>query len=155
VDPDEPAIEPTRTARDPLLGDVAEATLRLAAGLVPPPTLQKIRAQVLADTESFPWREVNERILAVDLPEQQLLQQGLRFQRDTIVRGGRSGKRRTLKSRGKSLLAVLLARGIFFVVYTVAVVVLLILLKHQWPGFDIYSLLDGLKAALPGIFGSV
>jgi len=77
----------------------------------------------------------------------------LRGQRDWILRTGRPAKRRrSLKTRSKSWLAYLIVRSVFFVLYAAALIVVLILLKHHWSWLDIYSVLDWLREALPGVF---
>ena len=46
-------------------------------------------------------------------------------------------------------MAYLLVRSIFFVLYSVAVVIALLLIKQNWPHLDIYKLLEWLQSALP------
>ena len=149
--------DPSTAARDPVRDQVGEACLRLLAGAVPPKTMNGLRAEILAQPDAFPWQAVNDRIVAEAIPADQFLEKGLRAQRDWILRGGAAGggvrRKKSMKSRGKGLLALLVARLVFFALYTVAVVALLILLKHRWPGMDVYALLDWLREALPALFG--
>ena len=85
-----------------------------------------------------------------------LLQSALRGQRDWIMRRGREPERpqRRVSSAGQRALAYGLSRAIFFVIYSVAVLALLVLLKHRWPEVDIYVVLDWLKEVFPGFFAA-
>lgn len=123
---------------------LAESCLRLLAGAVPKRTLADLRGSILRSPNAFPWREVNEEIAALPVDEDQLLQSGIRGQRDWILRGGAARPRKSVRHHGKTILAYVLSRLIFFVLYTLAAVVLLVLLKHRWPGLDIYRLLEWL-----------
>jgi len=138
--------------RDPVREQLGEASLRILAGVIPASTLAELRQQVLSRSDSFPWKAVNARILRDPVDDAVLLQRCLRAQRDWVVRGGPQRSRRALKARGKSTLAYFVARGIYFALYTVAVVVLLILLRQTWPSADIYRVLEWLRDALPGLF---
>jgi hypothetical protein len=88
-------------------------------------------------------------VLAEPADPQQLVQKGLRAQRDWIVRGGREVPRPGVGHRAKGLLARICAQVIFFAIYSAAVLILLLLLKHKVPGLDIYRILDWGK----GLFG--
>ena len=136
------------------MDQVGEAALRLMAGVVPRKTMTALRGEIVASPERYPWREVTDQILADPVEDGRLVQQGLRAQRDWVLRGGRETPRKPVATRGKFALAFVLSRLIFFAIYTVAVVVLLILLKRQWPAFDIYRILEWLRELLPGLFGS-
>ncbi len=81
-----------------------------------------------------------------------LLKQGLEAQRDWVRRGGRETPKPGLRRRGKVLAAGFVARLLFFLAYTVVMVILLVLMKHVWPAVDIYSLLDWLREQFPQVF---
>ncbi len=142
-----------REARDPVLDDVGQAALRLMAGTVSRKQLAALRKELLRSPESYPWRETTDAILRVEVDDERLLQQGLRAQRDWVVRGGRETPKPSVKHRSKNFVAYLLSRAIFFVLYTGAVVVLLVLLKAKWPQIDIYAANDWLSGVLPAVFG--
>lgn len=113
-----------------------------------------LRREILSSPEAFPWKAVNDLIVADPIDPAQLTQDGLRGQRDWILRTGRPKPgRRSAKVRGKNFLAYLIVRSVFFVLYAAALIVVLILLKHHWSWFDIYAVLDWLREALPGVFG--
>ena len=131
---------------------LGEASLRLLAGVVPRATMAELRGEILSNPAAFPWKTINERILADPVDDGQLMQAGLRSQRDWILRTARPKGRRSLKVKSKNLLAYLLVRAVFTVLYALALVVVLILLKHHWSWFDIYAVLDWLRDALPGLF---
>ena len=151
--------EPTPTPpRDPVREQLGEASLRLLAGVVPAGTMAELRGEIMSSPEAFPWKAVNERILADPVDAAQLTQAGLRGQRDWILRTGRPQarpptRRRSMKVRTKSLVAYLIVRSVFFVVYAAALIVVLILLKHHWSWFDIYSVLDWLRDQQPDVLG--
>jgi len=145
--------------RDPVREQLGEACLRLVAGAVPEATMSEVRGRAMAESEGYPWRAVNDRLVQDPVDERELIEAGLRGQRDWIMRGGgsrsaaeRKRPRRTLKVRGKSFLAYLVVRTLFFIIYTGAVVVALLLVKQNWPDLDIYRLLEGLQRLLPGLF---
>jgi len=128
--------------------------LRLLAGVVPKGTMAALRGEIMSSPDAFPWKAVNERILSDPVDPAQLTQAGLRGQRDWILRTGRpKAGRRSMKVRGKSMLAYLIVRSIFLALNAAALIALLILLKHHWSWLDIYSVLDWLHDVLPGVFG--
>lgn len=121
---------------------VSECSLRLMAGMVPARTLEEIRGDMAAKRDGYPWEEVVDRILRDPVDRRRLLERGLRAQRDWIARGGadRGRRMRRVRTAGKRFLAYLLSRAIFFVLYTVAVVVLLVLVQSKWPELNIYRI---------------
>lgn len=150
--------DPSDEGPDPVRQQVGEASLRLIAGVVPESTMSEVRGEIMGNPGAFPWRAVNDRLVADPVDEQALIEAGLRAQRDLILGGGgkqgvgRRKARRSLKVRSQSLVAYLLVRSIFFVLYTVAVVIALLLVKQNWPHLNIYTLLEWLQSALPGLF---
>ena len=115
--------------------------------------MQDLRTEVAMRTDAYPWREITASILDEPVPTDRLLQQGLRAQRDWVIRGGRERPRPSVRQSGKRTLAFLLSRLIFGAIYTVVLVMLLVLLKANWPSFDIYVILDALRSIAPGMFG--
>jgi hypothetical protein len=140
-----------RPADDPVR-PVAEVSLRLMAGVVSRKLMDTLQRTVRQNPAEYPWQVVNQAVLAETVDPARLVQQGLRAQRDWIVRGGRENPSRPLGLRAKTLLAMVLSRLLFFAAYTAAVAVLLLLLKQKWPGLDLYRILYWLQAALPGVF---
>ena len=140
-------------AVDPVRQQLGEVSLRLLAGAVPGKAFGDARRIIERSGGGYPWEEVNQRVIEDDLEEAQLIRQGLQAQRDWILRGGAPGrKRKSLKARGKGFVAFVLSRLIFFVFYTVAVVVLLVMLKHHWPQIDVYVALEWLRDTFPTVF---
>lgn len=137
---------------DSTAADVAAVALRLMAGVVSRKLMDTLQRTVRQNPVEYPWQVVNQAILAEAVDGQRLVQQGLRAQRDWILRGGREAPGKPLGTRAKTFVAVVLARAFFFAVYTLAVGVLLILLKQKWPWFDLYRVLEWLQATFPGVF---
>lgn len=157
-------IETANSNPDPLLARVGEVALRMMAKTVPPATVQHLQARLYAQPDEYPWQEVVDSVLADPVDPSELLNRGLQTQRDWVLRGGatsspgrsaavaRGGRPKSLKVRGKTLLAVAIVRVAFFVLYTAAVIGILILLRHKWPWFDIYRVLEWLRDVLPSVF---
>ncbi|MCA8943835.1 MAG: hypothetical protein KDB80_14830 [Planctomycetes bacterium] len=150
---------------DPLLTRVGEVSLRMMARTVPADTVQHLQARLYAQPDEYPWEDVVDAVLADPVDPSELLNRGLQGQRDWVLRGGaaaaparpgggaRTGRPKTLKVRGKTLVAAAIVRSGFFVLYTAVVVGILILLRHKFPWFDIYRVLEWLREVLPGVFG--
>ena len=141
------------TVRDPLVHRVSEASLRLMAGLVPRQTVQALQQRVRENEQTYPWEEVVDKVLNEPVDDQRLVQQGLRAQRDWLLRAGTRAPGTSVSMRGKVALAFFLSRLLFFGLFTVALVVLLMLIKARWPAIDIYRPLEWLRDVLPGVFG--
>jgi hypothetical protein len=132
---------------------VAEVSLRLMARLPSPATLKRVRTAVEASPTSYPWQQVVDAVLAEPADPSALLQRGLEGQRDFLMRSAppRQAARvvRAARTGAKTLLAIVLSRMIFFALYTLAAMVLLVLIKHRWPDLDIYRLLPWVERMLP------
>lgn len=147
-----------------LVDRVAATSLRMMAGTVPSHVVDHLQSRLYARPDAYPWDEVVDTILAEPVEPNDLVNKGIISHRNWLLRGGRSGQeggrgsssggRRTpsLKVRGKTLLAAAIVKSGFFVIYTATVVMVLVLLRHKFPSFDIYRILDGLREALPSIF---
>ena len=85
---------------DPVTSRVALSALRLLAGTVPKKRLQALRQTVDKAGGEYPWERVTDALNAEPAEQQQLVQQGLRAQRDWILRGGRETPKASMKSRG-------------------------------------------------------
>lgn len=131
-----------------------EASHRLLAGLVSRRDLQAMQKKVLASPDAYPWQEVVDGLVAEPVAESELIQRGLKAQRDWILRGGREMPGPRVKTRAKAFLARLLAQGLFLGLWTGSVLVLLVLLKARFPECDIYIVSNWLKDLMPGIFGA-
>ena len=152
-----------------LLSRIGETSLRMMAGVVSPSVVQHLQARLYAEPDEYPWEEVVDSVLAEPMARDELVNRGLVGQRNWLLKSGRDaapggqavagggqsrrGRSKTMKVRGKTLLAMMIVRGGFFVIYTFAVVLLLVLLRHKFPSFDIYRILDLLKQLLPSVFG--
>jgi hypothetical protein len=139
--PPDPQLPPDLARPDDTLTAVAGTSLRLMAGAVSKRTMEQLQRTLQASPAEFPWQVVTQAVLAEPVDEQRLVQQGLVAQRDWILRGGRETRGPSLGHRTKGLLARLCAQLIFGAVYAIVIVVLLLLLKHKFPGFDIYRVL--------------
>jgi hypothetical protein len=146
--PDSPPA-PDLGKPDEALQAVGAVSLRLLAGAVPKQAMEQLRRMVQESPSEFPWQVVTQAVLAQPADPQQLVQQGLRAQRDWILRGGRETPRPGMSQRAKGLLARLCAQAIFFVIYTLVVVAALLLLRHKVPELDIYRI----TAWVTGLFG--
>jgi hypothetical protein len=140
---------------DEVVRRAGEVSLRMMANAIPKRTHERVRGLLANAGDEYPWREVVDEVLAEPIANDDLLARGLRAQRDWFSRTAvpataRAG--RAVRVAGKTALAFALSRAIFFVIYTLAVVVLLVLAKHHWPWCDIYRLLDWLRDTLPGVF---
>lgn len=137
---------------DETMTAVAAVSLRLMAGTVSRKTMEQLKRTVQETPSEYPWQVVTQAVLAEAVDEQKLVQQGLRAQRDWVVRGGRQDPGRPLDVRAKTLLAKLLTQLIVFGLYTVLIIALLLLIKQRVPGFDIYRVLSWLQETFPGAF---
>jgi hypothetical protein len=144
---------PPPSPADPELQRIFETSHRMFAGLVPGGTAAKLRQRIAEDPARYPWEEVVAIVNAAAVPPADLIQRGLRAQRDWILRAAAGRPMRRLRVAGKTLLARILAQLLFFGLYSAAVVVLLLLLKLKWEGADIYRLLDMARSLLPGLVG--
>ena len=140
------------TRSDPTLIRIGEAALRLMAGQVSRTTMNACQELVRGQPQNYPWEQVTDRLLADPVAPADLVQPGLRAQRDWVVRGGRETPGHGLRLRAKTGLAKLLVRALFFMLYLLVVLSLLLLLKQKWPAVDIYSGLRWLQHTLPGLF---
>lgn len=144
------ATPPDLARPDDTLGAVAGASLRLMAGAVSKKTMEQLRRTLQQSPAEFPWQVVTQAVLAEPVDEQRLVQQALVAQRDWILRGGRETPGPGIGYRAKGLLARLCAQLIFGAIYTVVIVVVLLLLKHKVPGFDIYRVLTWFQQTFGG-----
>jgi len=134
---------------------VSEVSLRMMANAVPKKTQERVRGLMAAGEDEYPWQRIVATVLQDPVDAEDLLGRGLRAQRDWFARSAVSVTARMGRSArvaGKTALAYGISRGIFFVLYTATIVVLLVLAKHHWPQCDIYRILDWLRAVLPAVF---
>ncbi len=124
------------------------------AGAVPRKTMNSLQKLVQGARKDYPWESVLDSILESPMASDRLVHQGLLAQRDWIMRGGRETPRKRLAVQGKTILARLMVRTLFFVLYTGAVCALLVLLKQVAPKMDLYIVLNWLQQAFPGVFPS-
>ncbi len=137
---------------DPLLVRVGEVSLRMMAGAIPKRAHERVAKLMAADAESYPWEKVVDTVLTEERPTD-LVERGLKAHRDWFARAqvpasARAG--RAARVASKTALAYVLTQVIFFTLYTAAVVLVLNLAKHHWPGFDIYRLLEWVRGVAPG-----
>lgn len=135
------ATPPDLGRADDTLRAVADASLRLMAGAVSKRTMEQLKRTLQQSPAEFPWQVVTQAVLAEPVDPQRLVQQGLVAQRDWIVRGGRETPGPGVAHHAKSFLARICAQLIFGVIYAVVIITILLILKHQMPGFDIYRVL--------------
>ena len=157
-------LENAQSAEDEeLVRRIALTSLRMMAGAVPRDVVDRLHSRMRAEPE-YPWEEVVDAVLAEPVAASQLVNKGVLAHRNWLASGGAANpapaaqavggrRRKTLKTRGKTALAMAIVKGGFFILYTVVVILVLVLLRHKWPWMDIYRLLDGLKQLLPGVFG--
>lgn len=145
------AVPPPASQPDETMASIAATGLRLLAGVVPKRTLEGLKRTVLASPDEYPWQVVNQVVCAEPVDAQELAQKGLRAQRDWILRGGRETPGPGVSVQAKTLVAKLLVQLIFFLAYTVVVLVALLVFKHKWPSLDIYGLLRWLYEAFPSV----
>ncbi|GAB4151738.1 MAG: hypothetical protein Fur0037_20470 [Planctomycetota bacterium] len=146
---DSPA-DPTRP--DKVLDSVAAVSLRLMAGAVPRKTMARLQETLRASPSEYPWQVVVRAILAEPADEQALVQQGLRAQRDWILRGGRLDPGKPLGVKAKTLLAKVLTQGIVFGIFFVLTCMILLLLRQKFPSADLYQILFWLQDHFPRAF---
>ncbi len=133
------------------MGQIAQVSLRLLAGAVSKRGLEGLKRTLEASPSEYPWQVVTKVVLSEPCDEQDLAQRGLRAQRDWILRGGRENPGKPIGLRAKTLLAKLVAQLLFFVIYTLTVLVLLLLLEHKWPQINIYQAWAGVWSTLQGL----
>jgi hypothetical protein len=127
---------------------VAQASLRLMAGVVPKATLDRLRKGAMDAGAEYPWETTTRAILADAVDPQRLVQQGLVAQRDWVLRGGRENPKPSIGRKAKGLLARLCAQLIFGALFAAVLVIGLVAVKYQWPAFDIYVAVDWLAATV-------
>ncbi len=130
---------------------IGAVALRLLAGTVSRKTLDALQRTVLASPDEYPWRVVNQVVLGEAVDDQQLAQQGIRAQRDWILRGGRENPGKPLGLQAKTLLAKVTAQSLFAVIFAVVLVVFLWVAKLRWPEFDVYRPLEWLRSTFPDL----
>jgi hypothetical protein len=113
--------------------------------------MESLKRTLLQSPTEYPWRVVTQVLLADTVDPQRLVQQGLRAQRDWILRGGREAPGKPLSVRAKTLLARILTQLLVVAICGAVVLVLLLALKHKWPGADVYRLLGWLYEAFPAL----
>lgn len=144
---------PDGAMRDPSRPDdveaaVAQASLRLMAGTVPKPALERLRKSAMDAGAEYPWEATTRAILAEPVDPQRLVQQGLVAQRDWILRGGRENPKPGIGRKAKGLLARLCAQIVFGALFAVVLVTGLVAAKYKWPAVDIYVAVGWLAAAV-------
>ncbi len=148
---------PSLAEQDTMIARVGEVSLRMMAGAIAPSRLRALEHTVRRSTSNYPWQEVVDLVLDDAMDPSDLVNRGLRAQRDWIARGGRpsgAARRRVrLRVRLKTWLAFAIVRGVFYALLAVAFVIVLLLLKAGWPEIDIYRALDWLRDVMPGLFG--
>ena len=144
------ATPPDLGRADDTLRAVADASLRLMAGAVSKRTMEQLKRTLQQSPAEFPWQVVTQAVLAEPVDPQRLVQPGLVAQRDWIVRGGRETPGPGLGHQAKSVLARSCAQLIFGVIYAVVIITILLILKQQMPGFDIYRVLGWFQRLFGG-----
>ncbi len=149
--------------QDPTVARVAEASLRMMGGAVAATTQRRIRQLAERAPDAYPWQEVVEAVLADQVEPSALVQRGLTAQRDWVLRSGQATLSRTestvvrarpsLAWKVKRLIAIAIARSLFYSVFTSTLLVLLILVRKAWPWADIYALADRVTEAVRSVFG--
>jgi hypothetical protein len=139
-------------APDATLTAVGAVSLRLMAGSVSRKTMESLRRTLVQSPAEYPWQVVTQAILAEVVDPEKLVHQGLRAQRDWLLRGGREDPGRPLGVKAKTLLAKMLTQLIVLGIFSLLTVALLVLAKQEWPAFDIYRLLDWLQTTFPQTF---
>lgn len=132
---------PDLTEGQQTLRAISDVSLRLMAGTVSKAKMEQLRRTVEQNTAEFPWQDVTQAVLAEEVDEQRLVQQGLAAQRDWILRGGRTAKGPSITHRTKGFVARLTAQLIFGAIFVVVILVALLVLKFKLPDWDIYRIL--------------
>ncbi|MHC4514477.1 MAG: hypothetical protein ACYS5W_12335 [Planctomycetota bacterium] len=138
-----------------LFQEISELSLRLMAGAVSRRTMKDLQRMVERSRDTYPWDAVLDRALADPVDQHELVNRGLRAQRDWVGRGGRTNSAKSGKSvklQAKTFMAALVAKILFGVVYTLVLVFLLVLLEQIWPHLDISRILGFLQEKLPALF---
>lgn len=135
-----------------LFQEISELSLRLMAGSVPRRTMKELQRIVNGSDGVYPWDAVLDRALKDPVDQHELVSRGLRAQRDWVWRGGRTDPGKRVRVQAKTFLAGLVVKLLFFVLYTLALVCLLILVEQIWPHLDISRILHFLQERLPGLF---
>lgn len=135
-----------------LFQEISELSLRLMAGSVPKRTMKDLQRIVDKSNDAYPWDAVLERALEDPVDQNELVSRGLRAQRDWVWRGGRTNPGKGVRMRAKTFAAGLAAKLVFLVLYTLALVCLLVLVEQMWPHMDISRILHFLQDKLPGLF---
>ena len=144
---------------DPTFARVSETSLRMMAGTVSGTCQRQLREMLQEDPDVYPWDEACEAVLIERVDPTELVNKGIVSQRNWILRGVRerdlgAGRRRAKVERAfKALVAFAIVRGLFYGFFALAFLFFLLVLKHKWPGADIYRILDWLREVLPGLFG--
>lgn len=140
--------------RDPevLFQEISELSLRLMAGSVSRRTMKDLQRIVEKSGQAYPWDAVLDRALEDPVDQHDLVSRGLRAQRDWVFRGGRTNPGKGVRVKAKTFLAALVVKLLFFVLYTLALVCLLVLVEQIWPDMDISRILHFLQDKLPGLF---
>jgi outer membrane murein-binding lipoprotein Lpp len=144
---------PNLTDAEQTLRAVGDTSLRLLAGTVSKAKMEQLRRTVEQSAPEFPWQAVTQAVLAEDVDEQRLVQQGLVAHRDWILRGGRTAKGPSLAHRGKGFVARMTAQLIFGAIFVAVILIALLVLKYKEPEFDIYQISDRILTWVQDLFG--
>lgn len=136
---------------DSMMAAVGAVSLRLLAGTVSRKTMEQLQRTVQQSPSEYPWQVVTQAILAEPVDEQKLVQQGLRAQRDWLLRGGRETPGKPVSVQAKTFVARLLVQTITVAIVAVLLVVALLILKHKFPAFDIYAVLTWVQQTFPNL----
>ena len=135
-----------------LFHEISELSLRLMGGAVSRRTMKELQRIVDKSGSAYPWEAVLDRALEDAVDHNELVDRGLRAQRDWVLRGGRKNPGKRVGTHAKMFMAKLVAKGLFLVLYTLALVGLLVLIEQMWPHLDISNILYFLQEKLPGLF---
>jgi hypothetical protein len=124
---------------------VSGVSLRFMAGTVSKAKMEQLRRTVEQSGADFPWQVITQTVLAEDVDEQRLVQQGLVAQRDWILRGGRTARGPSITHRTKGFVARMTAQLIFGAIFVAVILIALLVLKYKDPEFDIYRILSWIQ----------
>lgn len=150
--------------QDGTIARVAETSLRMMAGTVGSGTLRAIQDELRAHPEAFPWQQVCNLVVAEPVDPSDLVNRGIVAQRDWVHRAqrpavaaapgtpARPARSRSASNLAKRLLAMLIVRGTFYVVFAAAFLVMLVLVERKW-GFDVYAAGRAVEEFARGLLG--
>ena len=128
---------------DPTFARVAEASMRMFAGVVPGPRRSEVAKLAReAGDGGYPWQAIADRVVADPMRPDELVQRSLVAQRNWVAQNSKPSVGKQLARANKTVLAWIIGRSIATLIWFVMFVLVALLVKIRFPAADLYHVLD-------------